>query len=91
MAPVGLGDEFRAALVTPSGCWGYLCLHRAQSPYGFTTAEVRLISSLASSLGNGCRLSLAGPGVEGIASIAPGSSYCIPITRWPPLPVRPSA
>jgi len=72
MAPVGLGDEFRAALVTPSGCWGYLCLHRAQSPYGFTTAEVRLISSLASSLGNGCRLSLAGPGVEGIASIAPG-------------------
>jgi len=27
MAPLGLGDELRAALVTPSGCWGYLCLH----------------------------------------------------------------
>ena len=39
MAPVGLGDEFRAALVTPSGCWGYLCLHRAQSPYGFTLRD----------------------------------------------------
>jgi DNA-binding NarL/FixJ family response regulator len=72
MAPLGLGDELRAALVTPSGCWGYLCLHRAQSPYGFTPAEVRLIGNLASSLGNGCRLSLARPGVEGIASIAPG-------------------
>jgi hypothetical protein len=24
MAPLGLGDELRAALVTPSGCWGYL-------------------------------------------------------------------
>jgi DNA-binding NarL/FixJ family response regulator len=72
MAPLGLGDELRAALVTSSGCWGYLCLHRAQSPYGFTPAEVRLIGSLASSLGNGCRLSLGRPGVEGIASIAPG-------------------
>jgi DNA-binding CsgD family transcriptional regulator len=68
MAPLGLGDELRAALVTPSGCWGYLCLHRAESPYGFTLAEVRV----AASLGNGCRLSLAGPGTEGIAAIAPG-------------------
>jgi DNA-binding CsgD family transcriptional regulator len=72
MAPLGLGDELRAALVTPSGCWGYLCLHRAESPYGFTPAEVRLIGRLAASLGNGCRLSLAAPGTEGIAAVAPG-------------------
>jgi DNA-binding CsgD family transcriptional regulator len=72
MAPLGLGDELRAALVTPSGCWGYLCLHRAESPYGFTSAEVRLIGRLAASLGNGCRLSLAAPSNEGIAAIAPG-------------------
>jgi DNA-binding CsgD family transcriptional regulator len=72
MAPLGLGDELRAALVTPSGCWGYLCLHRAESPYGFTSAEARLIGRLATSLGNGCRLSLAGPAEEGIAAIAPG-------------------
>ena len=72
IAPLGLGDELRAALVTPSGCWGYLCLHRAESPYGFTAAEVCLISRLAASLGNGCRLSLAGPGTEGIAAFAPG-------------------
>jgi DNA-binding CsgD family transcriptional regulator len=72
MAPLGLGDELRAALVTPSGCWGYLCLHRAASPYGFTPAEVRLIGRLAVSLGNGCRLSLAAPGDGGIVAIAPG-------------------
>jgi hypothetical protein len=72
MAPLGLGDELRAALVTTSGCWGYLCLHRAESPYGFTPAEVRLIGRLAASLGNGFRLGLAGQGIEGSAAIAPG-------------------
>jgi len=72
MAPIGLGDELRAALVTPSGCWGYLCLHRAESPSGFTPAEVRLIARLADDLGNGCRLSLAPTGSEGIAAVVPG-------------------
>jgi DNA-binding CsgD family transcriptional regulator len=72
MAPLGLGDELRAALVTHSGCWGYLCLHRAESPHGFTPAEVRLIGRLAASLGDGCRLSLATQGTEGIAVAAPG-------------------
>jgi len=46
MSPLGLGDELRAALVTLAGCWGYLCLHRADSPHGFTPAEVRLIGRL---------------------------------------------
>jgi hypothetical protein len=72
MAPLGLGDEFRAALVTPSGCWGYLCLHRAESPHGFTPAEVRMVARLAAVLGNGRRLSLAASGPEGIVAIAPG-------------------
>jgi GAF domain-containing protein len=72
MAPLGLGDELRAALVTPSGCWGYLCLHRAESPYGFTPAELRLIGRLTTSLGNGCRLSLTAPQCEGLAAVASG-------------------
>jgi DNA-binding CsgD family transcriptional regulator len=72
MEPLGLGDELRAALVTPSGCWGYLCLHRADSPHGFTAAEVRLVSRLVNSLGNGLRLSLAAAGGEGIAALPPG-------------------
>jgi DNA-binding CsgD family transcriptional regulator len=72
MAPLGLGDELRAALVTPSGCWGYLCLHRTEAPYGFTPAELRLIGRLTTSLGNGCRLSLTAPESEGLAASAPG-------------------
>ena len=47
-------------------------MHRADSLCGFTPAEVRLIGRLAASLGNGCRLSLAAPGDEGIAAIVPG-------------------
>jgi hypothetical protein len=43
-----------------------------ESPYGFTPAEVRMVGRLAASLGNGCRLSLAAPGTERIAAIAPG-------------------
>src|ERR1700716_4257966 len=36
MAPLGLGDEMRAALVAGQNCWGVLCLHREDSPLGFT-------------------------------------------------------
>ncbi len=61
MAPLSLGDELRVALVTPAGCWGFLCLHRADSPHGFTAAEVRLLSRLAPHLGAGVRHSLTGP------------------------------
>ena len=70
MSPLGLGDELRAALVTPAGCWGYLCLHRADSPHGFTPAEVRLIGRLTPHLGNGCRQSLTVPCRDGIGIVA---------------------
>lgn len=72
MSPLGLGDELRAALVTPAGCWGYLCLHRADSPHGFTPTEMRLISRLAPHLANGCRHSLTLPYRDEIAATAPG-------------------
>ena len=72
MAPLGLGDELRAALVTPAGCWGYLCLHRADSPHGFTPAEVRLIGRLAPHLANGCRHSVTMSYRHGITTAAPG-------------------
>ncbi|MGH9223652.1 MAG: GAF domain-containing protein [Acidimicrobiales bacterium] len=35
MAPMQLGDELRAALVSGGRCWGVLCLHRADAPAGF--------------------------------------------------------
>jgi DNA-binding CsgD family transcriptional regulator len=70
MAPIGLGDELRVALVSASGCWGYLCLHRADSPHGFTAAEARVIARIATHIGNGCRdavTALAGRGTDGRA------------------------
>jgi DNA-binding CsgD family transcriptional regulator len=72
MAPLGLGDELRAALVTQAGCWGYLCLHRAASPYGFSAADVRLVGRLAPHLAHGCRSSLTAPAGAEPANGAPG-------------------
>ena len=60
----------RAALVTPSGCWGYLCLHRAQSPYGFTPR--RCASSVTSRQAWATVAGSASPGPVSGASIAPG-------------------
>jgi DNA-binding CsgD family transcriptional regulator len=72
MRPLGLGDELRAALVTSAECWGYLCLHRADSPSGFTAAEVALVARLGPHVAAGLRSAalLAGPGAPGGA--APG-------------------
>jgi DNA-binding CsgD family transcriptional regulator len=39
LAPLALGDELRAALITGGTCWGFLCLHRDQSSPHFTLAE----------------------------------------------------
>lgn len=55
MRPLGLGDELRAALVTGSDCWGYLCLHREDGPIGFTPAEVALIGRLGPHIAHAMR------------------------------------
>ncbi|WP_371502962.1 LuxR C-terminal-related transcriptional regulator [Kitasatospora sp. NBC_00374] len=55
MAPLGLGDELRAALVTGHHCWGVLCLHRADSPVGFTGEELALVRRIAPHLATGLR------------------------------------
>jgi DNA-binding CsgD family transcriptional regulator/GAF domain-containing protein len=55
MAPLGLGDELRAALVTGGMCWGYLCLHREDGPLGFSPAEAALLARLAPHLAHALR------------------------------------
>ena len=55
MAPLGLGDELRAALVAGQHCWGVLCLHREDSSLGFTGQEVHLVQRIATHLGEGLR------------------------------------
>jgi DNA-binding CsgD family transcriptional regulator len=58
MAPLGLGDEMRAALIVGGRCWGVMCLHREDGPTGFSDREVRLVASLAPHVADGLRLAI---------------------------------
>lgn len=69
MAPLDLGDELRAALVTGGRCWGVLCLHRSGSPTGFSNNEMALVRRLAPHLAEGLRRA-----VVALALTAPGST-----------------
>jgi DNA-binding CsgD family transcriptional regulator len=55
MGPLGLGDELRAALIANKGCWGVLCLHRADASYGFDVREVDLIRRISPHVAEGLR------------------------------------
>ena len=55
MAPLGLGDELRAALVVGGRCWGVMCLHREDGPSGFTEAELAIVRRLVPHLAEGLR------------------------------------
>ena len=58
MAPMKLGDELRAALVSKSRCWGVLCLHRADGTTGFSEEDVALVRALAPHIAEGLRRAL---------------------------------
>ena len=70
MAPMQLGDELRAALVSGRRCWGVLCLHRTNTPSGFTPEEIALVRRLAPHIAEGLRRALL---VAGMASPKPGA------------------
>jgi DNA-binding CsgD family transcriptional regulator len=69
MRPLGLGDELRAALVVAGQCWGYLCLHRADHPLGFSEPEIALVGRLGPHIALGLRQALLING-SGKAAIA---------------------
>jgi DNA-binding CsgD family transcriptional regulator len=58
LAPVGLGDELRAALVDGGSCWGFVCLHRERSGPGFNADEAALLRRLTTPLARGLRTAL---------------------------------
>ena len=58
LAPLALGDELRAALITNGVCWGFLCLHRDRSSPHFTNAEAAFISRLTPHIALGLRKAL---------------------------------
>lgn len=58
LAPLALGDELRAALITSGACWGFLCLHSERSSPHFTPAEFAFIGRLTSHMAEGLRTAL---------------------------------
>ncbi|TDO47948.1 DNA-binding NarL/FixJ family response regulator [Kribbella sp. VKM Ac-2527] len=71
MAPLGLGDELRAALVSGGRCWGVICLHREDAEFGFSDRELRLVRRVAPHLAEGLRRSLLG-GTTASTDVGPG-------------------
>jgi DNA-binding CsgD family transcriptional regulator len=56
MAPLGLGDELRAALIASKSCWGVICLHREDASHGFDNRDVAVIRQIAPHVAEGlCR------------------------------------
>jgi DNA-binding CsgD family transcriptional regulator len=58
LAPIGFGDELRAALRIGSVTWGVLCLHRELTAPGFTNAEATFLERIAPHLAVGLRTGL---------------------------------
>ena len=58
MAWLDLGDELRAALVSKGRCWGVMCLHRQDSPSGFSAKELALVRRLVPHIAEGLRRAL---------------------------------
>lgn len=93
LAPLGLGDELRAALRVGSVTWGVLCLHRELAGSGFTTAEAAFLERIAPHLAVGLRSALlrddttADLGLDspGLVMLAPDLSVVAvtaPAERW---------
>jgi DNA-binding CsgD family transcriptional regulator len=58
LAPLALGDELRAALVTGGTCWGFMCLHRDRGSPHFTLAEAAYLARLTPHFAEGLRKAL---------------------------------
>jgi DNA-binding CsgD family transcriptional regulator len=59
LAPLGLGDEVRLALVTGGICWGVLCLHRESGALGFDQGELATLRDVTPHLAEGLRGTIA--------------------------------
>ena len=58
LAPLGWGDELRAALLTGGTCWGVLCLHRERGTPAFSAAEAAFLAQLTPHIAEGLRAAL---------------------------------
>ena len=58
LAPLGWGDELRAALITGGACWGVMCLHREGGTRTYTAAEAAFLAHLTPHIAEGLRAAL---------------------------------
>ncbi len=69
MSPLGLGVELRAALISNTGCWGVLCLHREDASHGFSNRDVELVRRIAPHVAEGLRRAMTiGPTAAPVAA-----------------------
>jgi DNA-binding CsgD family transcriptional regulator len=93
LAPLHLGDELRAAIMSRSTCWGFMCLHRESSGRPFSQAECNYLNSILPHLAEGLRRALlleqlptaadtAGPGLLILAEDGSLISRTATAERW---------
>lgn len=58
LAPLALGDELRAVLITGDSCWGFMCMSREQSSPHFTLTEAAYLARLTPHFAEGLRKAL---------------------------------
>jgi hypothetical protein len=73
LAPLALGDELRAVLITGDSCWGFMCMSRDQSSPHFTLTEAAYLARLTPHFAEGLRKALllgstTGPRGAGLAT-----------------------
>jgi DNA-binding CsgD family transcriptional regulator len=93
LAPLGFGDELRAALRVGNETWGVLCLHRELASPGFTAGEAAFLERIVPHLAIGLRTGLLiEEATAGSAPDAPGlvvltddlsiAAITAPAERW---------
>jgi DNA-binding CsgD family transcriptional regulator len=93
LAPMGFGDELRAALRIGSVTWGVMCLHRELTGSGFTREEAALLERIAPHIAFGLRAALRideatvdpkpeGPGLVILADDLSVAAVTAPAERW---------
>jgi DNA-binding CsgD family transcriptional regulator len=57
-APLGFGDELRAALRSGASCWGFICLHREHKSKAFGRSDLALLAGISSHVADGLRTAM---------------------------------
>jgi DNA-binding CsgD family transcriptional regulator len=68
LRPIGLGDELRATVRTRNTCWGFVCLHRADTAKPFSPTEADFLAGLVPHLAEGLRRSVVAEAAAAVSA-----------------------